>query len=303
MPDINSNSASWLESLLHGFAQFSQTAGQVLSSTFGSLAALVDLHSVYKNYRDKEQKQQRKMKLATYLSNFALNTFYVVGVLTRLASSVALSAICVGIDLITLTRVSYITHHARLAVAHTKRELENISVAYDPRNENGRFLRASHESLTLRLETERKYRFKNKVEVGFSVASVVTSALFVSGLFFPPLLVAGFGLFITVKAVQIIDSFIDNSISRWVGNLWNKITGKKKTEDCSASLEYRETLLDHSRETRKKNAVVQDRYFTHHPSAMLAGHTRFFHQQHIAPRPAMHHETHSHAFTPSYRGF
>jgi hypothetical protein len=287
MPDINPNNITWMDNLLHGCAQFSQTGGKIISGVLGSLAAFVDLYSFYKHYQDKALEQQRKMKLATYFSSFSLNAFYVAGVLARFASSLLLSAVCVGIDLITLTRVSYITHQARKAVAKTKQELKNITDIYEPANDNGRFLRASHESLTLRLQTEREYRLKNKIEVGFTVASAVTSCVFVGGLFFPPLLAVGFGLFIAVKAIQLIDSLIDNRISSGIGNLWNKIIGKKEVENSFSAPANTEKSADHTRsfahipviQKREANIPVQDRHFNHRPHAMLASHTRFFNPQ------------------------
>jgi hypothetical protein len=286
--EINLSSIGWIQSLLQGFAQYSQVFNKAVTGAFGSFAASFDLYSFYQTYRSQEIRQQRKTKLASYLASFLLNALYTAGAILKFLSAIALNAICVGIDLVTLTRASYVTHQARNAVAKTKQEMKRIVDSHEPTHENARFQRAEFSILSRRLEEEREHRFKSKVEVGYTVASAVTSCLFTAGLFFPPLLAVAIATFVLVKIVQIIDSKMDNKISRWIGNLWNKITGRKKSDKSAPTADYSEKLLDDSENIpaspgviareKKQNTSVINTTFGQKQNQPLANHTRLFSQ-------------------------
>jgi hypothetical protein len=282
--EINPNSMGWMQGLLQGFAQYSQVFNKAVSGTFGSLAASFDLYGFYRTYKNQEIRQQRKTKLASFAVSFLLNALYTAGAVLKFLSALALNTICIGIDLATLARASYVTHQARKAVATTKEKMKSIVDSHEPNNENARFQRAELGSLSYRLEEERKHRFKSKVEVGFTAASAFTSCLFTAGLFFPPLFGVAVGTFFAVKIVQIIDSKIDNKISRWIGNLWNKITGKNKSEKVAPAGDLSEKPLDDSENiperlkvvAKKQSTGVTNSTFARQPHQPLANHTRLF---------------------------
>jgi uncharacterized membrane protein len=286
--EINPNSIGWMQGLLQGFAQYSQVFNKAVLGTFGSLAASLDLYGIYQTYQNREMRQQRKTKLASFAASFSLNALYTLGAILKFLSALALNTICIGIDLVTLARASYVTHQARKAVATTKEEMKRVVESHEPNNASARFQRAEFGSLSHRLEAERKHRFKSKIEVGFTAASALTSCLFTAGLFFPPLFAVAVGAFVAMKVVQIIDSKIDNKISRWIGNLWNKITGKHKSEKPAPAADYSEKLLDDSEnmpespkvvaKKQKQSIPVINTTFARQQHQPLANHARLFSQ-------------------------
>lgn len=246
-PDANSvnslNNIGWVAALFHGFAQYTQTVNKFVSGALGGVAALFDLYGFYEAYRNAEPDQQRKTKLATYFMGFALNTFYGCSAILRLFSMVGLSLIAIGVDLVALARISYTTHRARKAVNAIKQEMKEAHHTFDPLHSNARFERARFNRLPEHLKEAREHRFQSKVEVGYTVASLLTSGLFIAGFAFPPFFMVGLGVLIATKVVQFIDYRVDLGISRWFANLWNHVTNRKKSAATEVVLEYPEEVL------------------------------------------------------------
>jgi hypothetical protein len=224
----NLNNASWMETLLQGFAQYSQAVNKAVSGTLGGLASLFDFYGMYETLRWTQPGQQRKTKFLTYAISFALNALYACGAVLKFLSTLALSVLAVGIDIVALARISYITHAARNTVKKTKLEMEKIVDTYEHIHTNARQQRAVFGTLVARLQHEREHRFQSKTEVGYTVASTITSCMFIGGLFFPPLFTAGLITLITVKVVQFIDYRTKLAFSHFLSNTWNKMTGNKK---------------------------------------------------------------------------
>ncbi len=267
------NNVSWMETIFHGFAQYSQIINKAVGGTLGGIASLFDLYSVYDTYQA-QPGEQRKIKLLTYFASFSLNALYAVGAVLKILSTLALSILCVGIDLVALARISYITHQARKAVKNTKHEMEKFIDSYDHFNDNTRQQRAVFGSLVLRVETERKHRFQSKIEVGYTILSALTSCMFIGGLFFPPLYTVGFAALLSVKIIQFIDYRMDLALSRWANNVWNKISKNDKKTLIPDQNHYSQSKTTLKR-TKPTLSPKMNTDFNR-PNGLTAGFTRLF---------------------------
>lgn len=200
--DITRSLIIWLQSIFHSLSPYLQRINRFFSGAFGAIAALLDLYRMYDAMRDPHH-AQRKTAIATHLSNFALNAFYTVGVIFLVVSFAILNIVALGVDLISLIKMSYMTHQARRAVNATKAAL---AAAGEKDKDN----------LLQRLNKQREYRFKCKVDTAYTVLSAISTATFIGGCFFPPLLLPALIAFTLFKVVQFADYYTDLKFSRWL---------------------------------------------------------------------------------------
>ena len=144
-----------------------------------------------------------------------------------------------------LARLAYQTHGARNDVKQTKKEVEELSKKFDPRNDRMSVADASSDIMQAhrKLEIQRDDRFKKKVEVVYSVVSTISSGLFVAGLFFPPLAIASMVVFGISKILQTYDNYTDYKFSRFMTRIFSRSKIKEINNQAS---EYKEDDMSNS---------------------------------------------------------
>jgi hypothetical protein len=248
---------SWAQTLMVGLTQYVQSFSKITAGVLGGVTSFFDIYGAYEAYHNPEFELQRRTKMLSFLMSFLLNTTYTLGSVLKIISSKMLGVIAVGIDLVTLGRLSYITHEARLSTRIIKKELKQLQDAYDPFVDTLRAQGAAIQSTAARLEEAHDVSFKSKVEVAHITISLITSVMFLAGFFFPPLITAGLVTLIAFKVVHFIDNKTNLSISHGIGNLYKKCFPKKEKEFQAEYVGYvpiKKTKTSHHHPVLKKTA-------------------------------------------------
>ncbi|MDR3476472.1 MAG: hypothetical protein P4M14_00390 [Gammaproteobacteria bacterium] len=200
-------------------AGYSAAIGKAFMSFFGGIGALLELYNIYSVVHN-EEVAQRKTKISTYMLGFGINVFYTAAAITgKILSYLGLGLVGLAAEIVALSRTSYVLHESRRLTQKTEKIIQELIHQYNPLALDANDILIEIQILQAKLEEQRDFRFKNKVDTAYTIVSVIASGLFIAGLFVTPLLIASFAIFTVAKILQAYDTYNNYKLSRWLCNL------------------------------------------------------------------------------------
>jgi hypothetical protein len=168
----------------------------------------------------------------------SLNAAYLAeSIMEKFISNVGLGLLAFSTYVVTLSCSSYLVYSAKKAIEKTESKLDKLYIRHNSINiktenvENTLILQTEIHTHEIKLSAQQEEYFKSKIDVVYGFISASTSALFVTGFFWPPAFFIGMATLTSSTITQLYDTGHDLKFSRWVVAMANKLVGNNAVEN------------------------------------------------------------------------